>query len=89
LETSPVNPQQPPVLETTTVAGVTPNVEQQALQQPPLVEVQRDDLNDQAMEDVSAVANNNDVEAESEDGQQAEGEHSTTNNHQQQQHMEG
>ncbi|MCI53697.1 hypothetical protein A2U01_0074944, partial [Trifolium medium] len=78
----------PPVIETPNVAAVIPNVEQQTPQKPPLVEVQRDDLNDQAMEDVNVVANNNDVEAEIEDGQQVEGEHSTTNNHQQQPHME-
>ncbi|MCI31082.1 hypothetical protein A2U01_0052293, partial [Trifolium medium] len=94
IETGQVDPQGPPVIETPVietpdVAAVIPNVEQQILQQPPLVEVQRDDLNNQALGNVNAAANDNDVEAESEDGQQAEGEHSTTNNHQQQQHMEG
>ncbi|MCI44240.1 hypothetical protein A2U01_0065479, partial [Trifolium medium] len=57
--------------------------------QPPLVEVQRDGLNDQALEDFNDVANDNNVEAESENDQQVEGEHSTTNNNHQQQHMEG
>ncbi|MCI65113.1 hypothetical protein A2U01_0086371, partial [Trifolium medium] len=74
------DPQRPPVIETTEAATVIPNVEQQILQEPPLVEVQRDDLNDQVLEDVNDVANNNDVEAEGEDSQQLEGEHSTTNN---------
>ncbi|MCI20010.1 hypothetical protein A2U01_0041170, partial [Trifolium medium] len=89
IETGQVDPQRPPVVETPDAAAVIPNVERQTLQKPPSVEVQRDDLNDQALEDVNVVANDNVVEAESEDGQQLEGEHSTTNNRQQQQHMEG
>ncbi|MCI50138.1 hypothetical protein A2U01_0071382, partial [Trifolium medium] len=66
------NPQRLPVIETTDATTVIPNVEQQILQEPPLVEVQRDDLNDLVLEDVNVVANNNDVEAEGKDSQQLE-----------------
>ncbi|MCI52115.1 hypothetical protein A2U01_0073359, partial [Trifolium medium] len=70
-ETGQVDPQKPQILKTPD-AAVIPNVEPQILQQPPLVEVQGDDLNDQTLEDFNAVANDNNVEAESEDGQQVE-----------------
>ncbi|MCI52032.1 hypothetical protein A2U01_0073276, partial [Trifolium medium] len=83
-----MDPQQIPIVEAPD-ATITPDVEPQILQQTPLVEVQRDGLNDQALEDLNAVANNNNIEAEGEDVQQIEGEHSTTNNNHQQQHMEG
>ncbi|MCI37737.1 hypothetical protein A2U01_0058963, partial [Trifolium medium] len=86
IEIGQVDPQRPPVLETINATETILNVEQQIPQEPILVEVQRDDLNDQMLDDVNVVANNNDVEAE--DSQQLEGEHSTTNNHQQQHHIE-
>ncbi|MCI24831.1 hypothetical protein A2U01_0046017, partial [Trifolium medium] len=57
-------------------------------QGPTLVKVQGGDLNDQVLEDVNAVANNNDVKAEGGGDQPLDGEHSTTNNHHQQNHEE-
>ncbi|MCI46622.1 hypothetical protein A2U01_0067863, partial [Trifolium medium] len=41
IEIGQVSRQKPPVIETPDVATVIPNVEQQILQKPPLVEVQR------------------------------------------------
>ncbi|MCI70481.1 hypothetical protein A2U01_0091744, partial [Trifolium medium] len=67
-----VDPQGPPVLETINAAETIPNVEQQIPQEPPLVEMHRNDLNDQVLENVNAVAINNDVEVEGEDSQQLE-----------------
>ncbi|MCH85646.1 hypothetical protein A2U01_0006495, partial [Trifolium medium] len=88
-QTVVTDPQKAPTSEPTNAAETLRNYEQQIPQEPPLVEVQSDDLNDQVLEGVNDVANNNDIEVEGEDNQQLEGEHSTTNNHQKQQHLEG
>ncbi|MCI97839.1 hypothetical protein A2U01_0119140, partial [Trifolium medium] len=64
IEIGQVDPQGPPVLETINVAETIPNVEQQIPQEPPLVEMQKNDLNDQVLENVNVVAINNDVEVE-------------------------
>ncbi|MCI82119.1 hypothetical protein A2U01_0103393, partial [Trifolium medium] len=54
-------------------------------QGPILIEVQGDD---QVLEDVNVVVNNNDIEADGGGDQPLDGEHSTTDNHHQQNHEE-